>query len=97
MVTSLFYLGTRATAVAVVEEASARRRFGHWSFRRWWKLDASDFKAELAAAAALGRIGADAIEPLLGRTRADEDHRVFILRARQDQVGAVLAVPALLR
>jgi hypothetical protein len=47
------------------------------------KLDAGDVKAQMAAGHALGRIGADAIEPLLEEyaVAADDSHRAFILYA----------------
>jgi HEAT repeat protein len=47
------------------------------------KLDAGDVKAQMAAAHALGRIGADAIEPLMEeyQTKTDPGQRVFILYA----------------
>lgn len=47
------------------------------------KLDAGDVKAQMAAAHALGRIGADAIEPLLAeyQSKPDPAHRDFVLYA----------------
>ena len=103
VVTSLFYLDTfeKPQLAPFVEEAiSLVVGFGHWVIPALVeKLDASDFKAELAAAAALGRIGADAIEPLLGAyARADEDRRVFILYAlgKIRSARVLAAVPALL-
>src|SRR5512143_934763 len=47
------------------------------------KLDSGDLKAQMAAGHALGRIGADAIDPLLGEygEREDTDRRCFILYA----------------
>ncbi len=47
------------------------------------KLDAGDLKAQMAAGHALGRIGADAIAPLIEEYAVAEDdsHRAFILYA----------------
>ena len=47
------------------------------------KLEAGDIKAQMAIAQALGRIGADAIEPLVNeyRVRDDASKRIFILYA----------------
>lgn len=47
------------------------------------KLDAGDVKAQMAAGHALGRIGADAIQPLIEEyaVAADDSHRAFILYA----------------
>jgi len=47
------------------------------------KLEAGDIKAQMAIAQALGRIGADAVEPLVNeyRMRDDASKRIFILYA----------------
>ncbi len=47
------------------------------------KLEAGDIKAQMAIAQALGRIGADAVEPLVNeyRMREDASKRIFILYA----------------
>ncbi len=47
------------------------------------KLDAGDVKAQMAAGHALGRIGADAIRPLIEEyaVAVDDSHRAFILYA----------------
>ena len=46
-------------------------------------LEAGDLKAQMAVAEALGRIGADAIEPLMAQYQAvtDPAHRAFLLYA----------------
>lgn len=103
VVASLFYLDTfeQPQLAPFVEEAIALVvGFGHWVIPALVeKLDAGDFKAQFVVAAALGRIGADAIEPLLGAyARADEEHRVFILYAlgKIKSPRVLAAVPALL-
>ncbi|HPS77220.1 MAG TPA: hypothetical protein PLS53_03595 [Thermoanaerobaculaceae bacterium] len=88
VVSSLFYLDPleQPSLAPIVDEAiTLVVGFGHWVIPALVeKLDAGDFKAQFAVATALGRIGADAIEPLLGayaRAEADEERRVFILYA----------------
>ena len=61
------------------------------------KLDAGDLKAQMAVAHALGRIGADAVKPLIMEYDSSQDHarRSFILYAlgKIKSPGIVAALP----
>jgi HEAT repeat protein len=87
VVSSLFYLDPleQPSLAPLLDEAiSLVVGFGHWVIPVLLeKLDAGDFKAQFAVAAALGRIGADAIDPLLQAyaRSGDDQRRVFILYA----------------
>jgi HEAT repeat protein len=87
IVSTLFYFDPieRPDLVPILEEAiSLVVGFGKWVIPALMeKLDAGDFKAQLAVASALGRIGADAIAPLMNEYRStqDPDCQVFILYA----------------
>jgi HEAT repeat protein len=87
IVSTLFYFDPieRPDLVPILEEAiSLVVGFGKWVIPALiQKLDAGDFKAQLAIASALGRIGADAIAPLMNEFRKaqDPDCQVFILYA----------------
>ncbi len=87
MVSAIFYLDPldRPDLVPVLDEAvSLVVGFGAWVIPVLLDhLEAGDLKAQLAAGNALGRIGADAVEPLLARyaSTADPATRVFILYA----------------
>jgi hypothetical protein len=87
IVATLFYFDPidRPDLVPVLEEAiSLVVGFGHWVIPTLVeKLDAGDLKAQFAIANALGRIGADAIEPLVAQYHAVQDpaRRVFIVYA----------------
>jgi hypothetical protein len=87
VVSTLFYLDTYeqpALAPIVDEAISLVVGFGHWVIPALVaKLDAGDFKAQFAVSTALGRIGADAIGPLLQALGEAEsaDRQVFILFA----------------
>lgn len=84
---TLFYFDPieRPDLVPILEEAiSLVVGFGKWVIPALLeKLDAGDFKAQLAIASALGRIGADAIAPLINdyRSSPDSDRQVFVLYA----------------
>lgn len=104
VVSSLFYLDPleQPSLAPIVDEAiTLVVGFGHWVIPALVeKLDAGDFKAQFAVATALGRIGADAIEPLLGAyaRSGDEERRVFILYAlgKIKSPKVVAAVPVVL-
>jgi len=87
ILSTLFYLDPieRPDLLPILEDAiSLVVGFGKWIIPALLeKLDAGDFKAQLAAASALGRIGADAVAPLINeyRSRLDPDRQVFILYA----------------
>jgi HEAT repeat protein len=87
MVSTLFYIDPldRPDLVPLLEEAiSLVVGFGKWVIPvLLQKLDAGDLKAQMAAAQALGRIGADAIAPLMAeyRSASDSARRTFILYA----------------
>ncbi len=87
MVTSVFNIDMldHPEMVPVVNEAvSLVVGFGDWVIPELLrKLDAGDFKAQLTIGHALGRIGADAIQPLIAEYQSTDDpeHRVFILYA----------------
>jgi hypothetical protein len=87
MVTALFYIDPldRPDLAPLVEEAiSLVVGFGGWVIPVLVeKLDAGDLKAQMAIAQALGRIGADAIEPLMAeyQSSAEPARRAFVLYA----------------
>ncbi len=87
MVGSLFYIDPfdRPDLVPLVNEAvSLVTEFGHWVIPYLVEdLDAGDVKAQLAVAHALGRMGTDAIAPLIAQYEKWEDpeRRSFILYA----------------
>lgn len=87
VLSTLFYFDPieRPDLVPILEDAiSLVVGFGKWVIPALLeKLDAGDFKAQLAIAAALGRIGADSIAPLMDEYRRtpDPDRQVFILYA----------------
>lgn len=84
-VASLFYLDPldRPDLVPVLDEAvSLVARFGDWVIPLLLeRLDTSDLKAQIATAHALGRIGAEAIAPLVAGFASTDDpgRRAFIL------------------
>jgi HEAT repeat protein len=87
VVSTLFYFDPidRPDLVPILDEAiSLVVGFGQWVIPSLVeKLGAGDLKAQLAIANALGRIGADAIVPLLAEYDAadGDEQRVFILYA----------------
>ncbi|MDZ7344606.1 MAG: hypothetical protein ONA90_08835 [candidate division KSB1 bacterium] len=87
MVSTLFYIDPfeRPDLVPILNEAiSLVVGFGRWVIPALvQKLDEVDFKAEMASANALGRIGADAIVPLVAEYHASLEpaRRIFILYA----------------
>lgn len=87
MVSTLFYIDPldRPDLVPLLDEAiSLVVGFGKWVIPALvGKLDAGDLKAQMAIAHALGRIGSDAIEPLLVEYQSSPapSHRSFILYA----------------
>jgi HEAT repeat protein len=87
ILSTLFYFDPieRPDLVPVLEKAiDLVVGFGKWVIPALIKqLAAGDFKAQFAIANALGRIGADAIAPLMENYRKtlDSDRRVFILYA----------------
>lgn len=87
MVATIFYIDPldRPDLAPLVNEAIALVvGFGKWVIPSLLQqLDASDLKAQMAIASALGRLGADAIVPLLKEyeTAADPAHRQFVLYA----------------
>jgi HEAT repeat protein len=87
IVGSLFYIDPldRPDLVPLVHEAiSLVSDFGHWVIPYLVEdLDAGDVKAQLAVAAALGRMGPDAIAPLVAQYEKwqDPERRSFILYA----------------
>ena len=87
LVSTLFYIDSldRPDLVPVLDEAvDLVVGFGDWVIPALVeKLDAGDLKAQMAAGHALGRIGADAIHPLIEEyaVAADDSHRAFILYA----------------
>lgn len=87
MVSSIFYIDPldRPDLVPVLEEAlNLVAGFGEWIIPLLVQnLDAGDIKAQVAVAHALGRIGADAITPLITEYQSSEDpaRRTFILYA----------------
>jgi hypothetical protein len=87
MVASLFYIDPldRPDLVPVLDEAiSLVVGFGNWIIPALvQKLEEVDIKAEMACAHALGRIGVDAIAPLMNEYQASPDpaRRIFVLYA----------------
>lgn len=87
MVSALFYIDPldRPDLAPLLNEAiSLVVGFGKWVIPFLIeKLDAGDLKVQMAIAQVLGRIGADAIEPLLDEYQSLDDpaHRAFILYA----------------
>lgn len=87
VLSTLFYFDPieRPDLVPILEEAiSLVVGFGKWIIPALLeKLNSGDFKAQLAVASALGRIGADAIAPLMHdyQRTPDPDRQVFILYA----------------
>jgi HEAT repeat protein len=87
MVSTLFYIDPldRPDLAPILEEAiSLVVGFGKWVIPvLLQKLDAGDLKAQMASAQALGRIGADAIAPLMAeyQSASDPARRIFILYA----------------
>jgi hypothetical protein len=87
MVCSVFYIDPldQPELMPVLDEAiNLVVGFGNWVIPALVNhLDAGDLKAQMAASHALGRIGADAIQPLIAeyQGREDVDYRVFVLYA----------------
>ncbi len=87
MVCSVFYIDPldQPELMPVLDQAiDLVVGFGNWVIPALVeRLDAGDLKAQMAASHALGRIGADAIQPLLAEygRREDVDLRVFVLYA----------------
>lgn len=87
MVSALFYFDPldRPDLVPILDKAvSLVVGFGEWVIPVLMEnLDAGDLKAQLAIGHALGRIGADAIKPLMAEYAAsvDPERRTFILYA----------------
>lgn len=85
MVSSLFYIDPldRPDLAPILDEAiSLVIGFGDWVIPTLVEnLDQGDIKAQMASAEALGRIGADAIEPLMEKFRSSDDPatRAFVL------------------
>ena len=87
MVSAIFYIDPldRPDLVPILDEAvSLVVGFGEWVIPKLLDtLEAGDIKAQLAISHALGRIGADAINPLVTEYQASTDaaRRMFILYA----------------
>lgn len=87
MVTATFYIDPldRPDLAPILNEAiSLVVGFGKWVIPVLVeRLDAGDIKAQMAIAQALGRIGADAIEPLMAEYQSSSDpaRRAFVLYA----------------
>lgn len=87
MVSSLFYIDPQddPDLAAVQDEAiSLVTGFGPWVIPHLVdNLDQGDLKAQMASAEALGRIGADAIEPLVEKYHAtrNSESRAFVIYA----------------
>ncbi|RPH58772.1 MAG: HEAT repeat domain-containing protein [Chloroflexi bacterium] len=87
MVSALFYFDPldRPDLVPILDEAvSLVVGFGEWIIPELLnELDAGDFKAQLAIGHALGRLGADAIQPLISEYKSSSDgaRHTFILFA----------------
>ena len=104
VLSSIFYLDPldRPELVPILDEAvSLVVGFGEWVIPVLLDhLEAGDVKAQLAIGHALGRIGADAIEPLIAKygTLADPSVRPFVLYAlgKIDSPRIVEALPLLL-
>lgn len=87
LVSSVFYIDAfdRPDLAPILNEAiSLVIGFGNWVIPALIeKLDMGDMKSQLASAEALGRLGVEAIEPLVARYQATEDPalRSFVLYA----------------
>jgi hypothetical protein len=87
MVSAIFYIDPldHPELMPILDEAvSLVVGFGAWVIPILMEqLEAGDLKAQLAIGHALGRIGADAIEPLVAEYQATTDlaHRMFVLYA----------------
>ncbi len=87
MVSAIFYIDPldHPELMPILDEAvSLVVGFGDWVIPILLEnLEAGDLKAQLAIGHALGRIGADAIEPLIAEYQATTDlaHRMFVLYA----------------
>lgn len=87
MISAIFYIDTldHPELVPILDDAiSLAVGFGKWVVPVLIEnLDAGDLKVQLATAHALGRIGADAIQPLINEYTAssDPDRHTFILYA----------------
>jgi hypothetical protein len=87
MVSSVFYIDPldQPELLPVLDEAiDLVVGFGNWVIPALVEhLDAGDLKAQMAASHALGRIGADAIQPLMSEygRREDPGFRAFVLYA----------------
>lgn len=87
MISAIFYIDTldHPELVPILDEAiSLAVGFGKWVVPVLIEnLDAGDLKVQLATGQALGRIGADAIQPLIAEyeSSSDPDRHTFILYA----------------
>ena len=87
MVSSLFYIDPQddpELATILDEAISLVTGFGPWVIPHLVEnLDQGDLKAQMASAEALGRIGADAVDPLIERYHAtrDAESRAFVVYA----------------
>ncbi len=87
MVSSLFYIDPHddPELASILDEAiSLVTGFGEWVIPHLVdNLDEGDLKAQMASAEALGRIGADAVNPLVEKYHAsrDSESRSFVLYA----------------
>lgn len=87
MISTIFYIDTleRPDLAPILDEAIGLAvGFGEWVIPVLLEnLDAGDLKAQLAISHALGRIGADAIQPLINvyNSSSDPDRHTFILYA----------------
>ncbi len=87
MVSSLFYIDPHddPELASILDEAiSLVTGFGEWVIPHLVdNLDQGDLKAQMASAEALGRIGADAVDPLVEKYHAtrDPESRSFVLYA----------------
>ena len=87
MVSSLFYIDPHddPELASILDEAiSLVTGFGEWVIPHLVdNLDQGDLKAQMASAEALGRIGADAVDPLVEKYHAtrDSESRAFVLYA----------------
>ena len=94
MVSSVFYIDPldQPELMPVLDEAiNLVVGFGNWVIPALVeRLDAGDLKAQMAASHALGRIGADAIQPLMSEYGRREDRRfpgVCAVRPEQDPLA----------
>lgn len=85
MIASIFYIDPLdlPEMLPLIDEAlSLIVGFGKWVIPSLvQQLDSGDIKAQMAVAQALGRIGVDAIAPLLAEYQAKPDARDFVLYA----------------